>query len=60
MAFTKKEVDARKEWLTQGMLERRERRAAGKLGKLTNLSHKCVVFTIKQKADIYVSVGKFK
>ena len=29
MAFTKKQVDARKDWLTQGMLERRERREAG-------------------------------
>ncbi|XP_063685282.1 DNA topoisomerase 2-alpha-like isoform X2 [Bolinopsis microptera] len=29
MAFTKKQVEARKDWLTQGMLERRERRAAG-------------------------------
>ena len=29
MAFTKKQVEARKDWLTQGMLERRERREAG-------------------------------
>ena len=30
MAFTRKEVEARKTWLTQGMLERRERRRNGR------------------------------
>ena len=38
MAFTKKQVEARKDWLTQGMLERRERREAGLFGFLETSS----------------------
>ena len=52
MAFTKKEVDARKQWLTNGMRERRERREAGE--SELYLYHKaqvCSRYTVAHNID---------